>query len=140
MKNFVGFIFFFTILGGSGAAAFGIVRMCAVLFANPDSSSWEYAFVSESPRAYSYHYSEDCKALRKTEYDIIASSVEEAEDFGYEPCSLCLKESVRYMWDDWACALVFPILCLILWIINKIERFHKLYKLRNPVVKRATAE
>lgn len=136
MKSVVGFIAFFAILAGSMAIALWVVRLCANIFATPDSSTWEYAYVSESPNAHRYHYSEHCKALRRTTYDIKMLSVDEAEDYEYEPCGLCLKESVRKQWDDAAGLVFIPVSCLLFGLINKIEQFSKKYKLRNPIVKR----
>lgn len=136
MKDFVGFITFLAFIGSSMFIAIGIARICATLFATPDTSTWEFAYVSESPNAHSFHYSEDCNALRKTTYDIELMSVEEAEDYDYEPCRLCLKESKRKQWDDASVVLFFPVSCLVYWLINKIDRFRKEYKFRNPIVKR----
>ncbi len=136
MKSVVGFIAFFAVLAVSMGIALWIVRMCASIFATPDSSTWEFAYVSESPNAHRYHYSEQCNALRRTTYDIETLSVDEAEDYDYEPCSLCLKESVREKWDDAAGLVFIPVSCLLFGLINKIEQFSKKYKLRNPIVKR----
>lgn len=136
MKTVIGFIAYFAFLAGSMAIALGIVRLCASLFATPDSSTWEYVYVSESPNAYSYHCSENCKALRKTSYDIEILPVEKAEDYGYEPCKLCLKESVRKQWDDAVGLVLFPVCLVLYWLISKIDQFSKKYKLRNPIVKR----
>lgn len=135
MKDFVGFVSFLAFLAGSVFIAFGIVRFCAAHFATPDPSTWEFAYVSESPNARCYHYSEDCKALRRTSYDIETLSIDEAEKY-YEPCSICLKESVRRQWDDAVGLLFIPVSCLIYWLINKIDIFNKKYKFRNPIVKR----
>lgn len=118
------------------AIALGIVRFCAGKFATPDSSAWEFAYVSGSPNAHRYHYSEDCKALRKTSYGIETLSVEDAEDHDYEPCKLCLKETVSKQWDYAAVILFIPISCLIFGLIEKISQFHKKYKFRNPIVER----
>lgn len=136
MKSVVGFIAFFAVLAVSMGIALWIVRMCASIFATPDSSTWEFAYVSESPNAHRYNYSEQCNALRRTTYDIETLSVDEAEDYDYEPCSLCLKESVREKWDDAAGLVFIPVSCLLFGLINKIEQFSKKYKLRNPIVKR----
>lgn len=136
MKSVVGFIAFFAVLAVCMGIALWIVRMCASIFATPDSSTWESAYVSESPNAHRYHYSEQCNALRRTTYDIETLSVDEAEDYDYEPCSLCLKESVREKWDDAAGLVFIPVSCLLFGLINKIEQFSKKYKLRNPIVKR----
>lgn len=135
-KNILGFLSFFAVLAGSMAIALWIVRLFASIFATPDSSTWEFAYVSESPNAHRYHYSEQCNALRRTTYDIETLSVDEAEDYDYEPCSLCLKESVREKWDDAAGLVFIPVSCLLFGLINKIEQFSKKYKLRNPIVKR----
>lgn len=135
MKDVLGFILFFVFLGISWAISLGIVQYCAVLFATPDTSTWEFAYVSESPNAYSYHYSDDCKALRKTSYDIETLSVNDAEFYEYEPCRLCLKKSIRYQWDDTAGLIFIPISCLIYALINKIILISKKYKLRNPIVR-----
>lgn len=135
MKSVVGFIAVFAVLAVSMGIALRIVRMCASIFATPDSSTWEFAYVSESPNAHRYHYSEQCNALRRTTYDIETLSVDEAEDYDYEPCSLCLKESVREKWDDAAGLVFIPVSCLLFGLINKIEQFSKKYKLRNPIVK-----
>lgn len=138
-RNAVEFIAFFVFLIGSGVIALGIVRFCAAHFATPDSSTWEYAYVSESPNAHRYHYSEQCNALQRTTFDIEVMSVDEAEDYDYEPCSLCLKESVGEQWDDAAGFLFIPVSCFIYWIINKIDLFHKKYKFRSPIVRRKQA-
>lgn len=135
MKSVVGFITAISILAASMGIALWIVRLCASIFATPDSSTWEFAYVSESPNAHRYHYSEQCNALRRTTYDIEILSVDEAEDYDYEPCSLCLKESVREKWDDAAGLVFIPVSCLLFGLINKIEQFSKKYKLRNPIVK-----
>lgn len=136
MKSIVEYIAFFTLLGGSMAIAFVIVRFCASLFASPDTSSWEIVYVSESPNAHRYHYSEQCDALRRNTYEIENLSVDEAELYDYEPCAICLKESARTKWDE-AVGLVFiPVSCLIFWLINKIDQLSKKYKLQNPIVKR----
>lgn len=74
--------------------------------------------------------------LRRTTYDIEMLSVDEAEDYEYEPCGLCLKESVREQWDDAAGVVFIPVSCLLFGLINKIDQFNKKYKLRNPIVKR----
>lgn len=129
MKSVVEFIAFFAVLAGSMAIALWVVRLCVSMFATPDSSTWEFAYVSESPNAYCYHYSEQCNALRRTTYDIETLSVDEAEDYDYEPCGLCLKESVREKWDDAAGWLFIPVSCVIFGLINKIEQFSKKYKL-----------
>lgn len=136
MKSIIGFIAFCAILTGSAFIPFWIVRFCAVHFAVPDPTTWEFAYISESPNARCYHYSEDCKALRRTSYDIEMLSVDEAEDYDYEPCNICLKESVQKKWDDVACLLIFPLFCLLFALVNKIDQFNKKYKLRNPIVKR----
>lgn len=136
MKGVVEFIAFFAVLAGSATIALWVVGLCAGIFATPDSSTWEFAYVSESHNAHRYHYSEQCNALRRTTYNIETLSVDEAEDYGYEPCSLCLKESVREKWDDAAGLVFIPVSCLIFGLINKIERLRKKYKLRNPIVKR----
>ncbi len=136
MKSVVEYIACLSILAGSMGIALGIVRLCASIFATPDSSTWEFAYVSESPNAHRYHYSELCNALRRTTYDIKTLSVDEAEDYDYEPCSLCLKESVREKWDDAAGLVFIPVSCWIFGLINKIDQFSKKYRLRNPIVKR----
>lgn len=136
MRKLLVVVLYMALLAGSTFLPFGIVRFCAARFATPKPYMWELTYVSESPNAYCYHYSEDCKALRRTTYDIKFLSVDEAEDCGYEPCSLCLKESVRKQWDDAACLLIFPVSCFIYWVINEIERFHKRYRFRNPIEKR----
>ena len=136
MKSLVEFIIGFALLGVSAIVALGIVRFCANIFATPDTDTWEFAYVSESPNARHFHYSEECKALRRTTYEIEILSVDEAEDYEYEPCSLCLKESAREKWDDVADIIFIPVSCLIVGLINKIEQFNKKYKLRNPIVKR----
>lgn len=136
MKSVVGFIAAISILAVSMGIALWIVRICASIFATPDSSTWEFAYVSESPNAHRYHYSEQCNALRRTTYDIETLSVDEAEDYDYEPCGLCLKESAREKWDDAAGLVFIPVSCLLFGLINKIEQFSKKYKLRNPIVKR----
>ncbi len=129
-------ILFLAFLAGSMLISFGIVRFCAMNFATPDPSTWEFAYVSESPNARCYHYSEDCKALRRTYYDIETLSVDEAEDYDYEPCSFCLKESAHKKWDNAIGFLFMPVSCLMYWLINKIGLFNKKYKFRNPIVKR----
>lgn len=129
-------ILFVAFLGGSMGIALGTVRLCAILFATPDSSTWDFAYVSESPNAHRYHYSEQCNALRRTTYNIRTLTMDEVEDYDYEPCNLCLKESVRKKWDDAAGLVFIPVSCLIFGLINKIEQFSKKYKLRNPIVKR----
>ena len=136
MKSVVGFIAFFALLGGSMAIALGIVRFCASMFASPDIYTWEFAYVSESPNAHRFHYTEQCKALRRTNCKIETLSVDEAADYDYEPCSLCMKESVREKWDDVAGLVFIPVSCLMFWLINKIDQISKKYKLRNPIVKR----
>lgn len=118
------------------AIAFGIVRFCASMFATPNTYTWEFAYVSESPNAHRFHYTERCKALQRTTYEIETLSVDDAEDYGYEPCSLCLKESARTKWDEAAGLVFIPVSCLIFWIINKIDHFSKKYKLQNPIVRR----
>lgn len=134
-KNILTGILCISFFMGSTIIPFGIVRFCAAHFATPDPSTWEFAYVSESPNARCYHYSEDCKALSRTSYDIETLSVDEAEIY-YEPCSFCLKESVREKWDDAIGLLFIPVSCLIYWLINKIDLFQKKYKFRNPIVKR----
>ena len=135
-KNILIGILFTSCFMGCGFITFGIVRFCAARFATPDPSTWEFAYVSESPNAHRYHYSEHCKALRRTTYDIEMLSVDEAEDYEYEPCGLCLKESVREQWDDAAGVVFIPVSCLLFGLINKIDQFNKKYKLRNQIVKR----
>lgn len=136
MRSFVGFIAFFALLGVSMAIALGIVRVCASIFATPDIYTWEIAYVSESPNAHLFHYTAQCKTLLRTTYEIETLSVDEAEDYGYEPCSLCLKESARTKWDE-ATGLVFiPVSCLLFWLINKIDQFSEKYKLQNPIIRR----
>ena len=136
MKHIIGLILYFAFLGVSMAISFGIVRYCAVLFATPDTSVWEFAYVSESPNAHRYHYSKDCKALRKTSYDIETLSVSEAEDYDYQPCNLCLEKSIRYQWDDAVGLFFIPVSCLIYGLINRIDQFCKKYKLRTPIIRR----
>ena len=136
MKKVVGVILFFAFLGVSMTISFGIVRYCAVLFATPNTSVWEFAYVSESPNAHKYHYSEDCKALRKTPYDIEMLSVREAEDYDYQPCNLCLEKLTRYQWDDAVGLFFIPVSCLILCLIDKIDQFRKKYKFHTPIIRR----
>lgn len=135
-KTVLEFVAFFALIAGSMAFAVGTTRCCASRFASPDTSTWEFAYVSESPNARCYHYSEQCKALRRTTYEIETLSVDEAEDYDYEPCSLCLKESVREKWDDAAGVIFIPVSCLLFGLVNKIGRFRKKYKFRNPIVKK----
>lgn len=129
-------ILFVSLLIGSAFLSYGIVRFCAACFATSDPTTWEVAYVSESPNAHRYHYSEHCKALTRTTYNIEMLSVDEAEDYEYEPCGLCLKESVRKQWDDAAGVVFIPVSCLLFGLINKIDQFNKKCKLRNPIVKR----
>lgn len=136
MRSVVGFVAFLALLGVSMAIAFGIVRFCASMFATPDIYTWEFAYVSESPNAHRFHYTAQCKALQRTTYEIETLSVDDAEDYGYEPCSLCLKASVKDKWDDAAGLVFIPVSCLIFWLINKIDQFSKKYKLQNPIVRR----
>ena len=133
MKDVVAGVVFFAVLIVSAAISIWGLSLCASTFATPDSSTWESAYVSESPNAHSYHYSEHCKALMRTTYDIKRLSVDEAEFYEYMPCSLCLKESVRHQWDGWAGLVSIPVGCLLLGLVEKIN---KKYKFRNPIVKR----
>ena len=125
MKDVVAGVVLIAILVVSAVITFWGVRLCANTFATPDSSTWESAYVSESPNAYSYHYSEHCKALMRTTYDIKRLSVDEAESYEYMPCGLCLKESVRYKWDDWAGLFSIPVGCLLLGLVEKIDKKYK---------------
>lgn len=135
-KDVFDVIFSLLFIFGSMYISLMSLRFCAARFASPDTSTWEFAYVSESPNAHSYHYSENCKALRNTSYNIETLSIEEAEDYDYVPCNICLKESARYQWDDAVGLLFIPVSCMIYWLINKIDLFHKKYKFRNPIVKR----
>ena len=136
MKSIVGFILFFAFLAGSMAIALWIVRSCASIFATPNANTWEYAYISESPNAHRFHYSEDCMSLRHSIYNIEMLTVDDAENYGYKPCRLCLKQSVREKWDDAAGLVFIPVSCFIFWMLNKIDQFHKRYQFRNPIVKR----
>lgn len=127
---------FFAFLVCSVIISLGMVRFCAARFAKPDPNTWEYAYVSESPNAHRYHYSEQCKALSRTVYDIEELSVDEAEFYEYEPCGICLKESTRRRWDGVVGFLAFPVGWLLYWLIIKVECVCKKYKLRNPIVRR----
>lgn len=129
-------ILFASLLIGSAFISFGIVRFCAARFATPDPTTWEFAYVSESPNARCFHYSEDCRALGRTTYEIEAFSVDEAEGYGYEPCALCLKGSVREKWNDAAGLLFIPVSCLLFGLVNKMNQLCKKYKLRTPIVER----
>lgn len=114
----------------------GIVRFCASMFATPDLYTWEFAYVSESPNAHRFHYTDQCRALQRTTYEIETLSVDEAVDYDYEPCSLCLKKSTQEKWDDAAGLFFIPVSCLIFWMIDKLDKFTKKYKLRSPIVRR----
>lgn len=118
------------------ATSLWVVRFCAASFAHPDASKWEYAYVSESPHAYRFHYSRECDALRRTSYEVDALSPKEAESHDYTPCKLCLKNSVRYQWDDWAIFLFFPIFGLFVMLIGKMDKFIQSYKFQSPIVRR----
>ncbi len=136
MKKFMWVILALTFIGGCTGLAFWIIRFCAVSFIKPDPHMWEITFVSESPDAYCYHYSKVCKALSRTTYDIDAMSVEDAEEYDYKPCKLCLEESVRYELDDWGCLLIFPIILVSSVFLNELDKLCRKYKFRNPIVKR----
>lgn len=136
MRKLLVVVLYMALLAGSTFLPFGIVRFCAARFATPKPYMWELTYVSESPNAYCYHYSEDCKALRRTTYDIDVLLVDEAEELGYEPCSMCLRESVRKEWDGFACLLMLLVGLLIFWMICKVDRFHREYKFRSPIEKR----
>lgn len=124
----------------SGWISFQIPQFAASHFAVPNSSTWEFAYVSESPNAHCYHYSEDCTTLQNTLYNIEMLTVENAENLDYEPCKVCLKEAVCYQWNDVSCFLFIPISWLLFLLINllikKQEHLTKTFKLRNPLVKR----
>lgn len=136
MKTVIGFIAVIAFYGVIMAISLGIVRFFAGMFAEPNVYRWEIAYVSESPNARCFHYTEQCKALRHTTYEIESLSVDDAEDCGYEPCSLCLKESARKNWDDAAEFVFFPVIGLILLLIHKIDKFSKKYQFRSPIAKR----
>lgn len=136
MRSIVGFIAFFAFLASSMAIALGIVRLGASIFATPNPNLWEFVYVSDSPNAHRYHYSNNCKALSKTSYNIELLTIEEAEDYDYEPCKLCLEASVSHQWDEAAGILFFPVSCLVYWLINATHKFCKKYKFRNPIVRR----
>lgn len=46
-----------------------------------------YVCVSNSARR--YHVDPECKGLRQCSYEIIATTVEEAQDNGRTPCRIC---------------------------------------------------
>lgn len=129
-------ILFLFWIGSSTFLSFQIVRFCASTFAEPDSYSWEYAYVSESPNAKCYHKEEDCKYLKSTKYDIVFLSVDEAEDYDLAPCKHCLKNSVKYQYDEFGCILITPVAAVLLWLISKLEKLFKSYTLRSPIIKR----
>lgn len=114
-----------------------IVRVIAIFFAEPNSYSWEFAYVSESPNATKYHESRDCKYLKQTSYKIELMSVEEAEDEELQPCKHCLKTSVSKQFDEYSALLMLPVFCLLLWGLEKIDKLLKEYTLRNPIVKKS---
>ena len=129
-KNVLAVLAFFLWLGLSAFISSQLVRACAVTFATPNSHYWEIAYASESPNAKCYHKDEDCKYLKNTRYDIDILSVEEAEEFALIPCKHCLKNSVRYQYDEIGALLIAPIAGFLLWIIHKLEIFsHSLKRL-----------
>lgn len=136
MKSVLEFIAFFGIIVCCMGISLWIVRLCAGAFATPEPDTWEFAYVSESPNAHCYHYSKHCISLRRTNYEIERLSVDEAEDYDYEPCKLCLRESAKEKWDDAAGLVFIPISCLVFWLIDKFFQFRKKYKLRSPIVKK----
>lgn len=54
-----------------------------------NKSTYNVAFVSESPNARKYHLSEDCPFLKRTVYPIRQTSIDEAESYGYDLCKYC---------------------------------------------------
>lgn len=115
----------------------GLVRLVAKHFASPEPWRWEEVFISESPHAKSYHYSENCKFLKKSKYDIFSMSYNEAEfEVGLDPCRSCLKESVKEKYDEFAMFLWFPITVILGAAYNEIYIFLKKYKFQSPLVRR----
>ena len=103
----------------------GIVRGCAIAFADPNPYQWEWVYVSTSPRAYSFHQSMDCEYLRKTTHKIDLVSVYDADDDGKEPCSLCLEKSKRHQYDNAALYVTPFVMMMLVGVIVLVERLFK---------------
>ena len=128
MKSILGCLAFVLFVAVSMFISHCIVRFSAKTFAEPDYTKWEEVYVSESPNAHRFHCSSDCKALKKTSYNIELLTVEEAEVEGFEPCQLCLKESCQHQWDEWVVFIFIPVSCLVYFLLGKVWKFIKKYK------------
>lgn len=115
----------------------GSVRLCAKIFAEPKPWMWEAAYVSHSPNAKCYHYSDHCNSLVNTSYQIDIVTVSEAEDdLGRCACKLCIEESRKHSYDKAVWYLYTPMLILLIGTLALIEKFTKKYTLRNPIIKK----
>lgn len=89
-KNWLkGFLLLFSIIAVLVLSAI-LAGYTSNKFTKEDSSEWEAAYISESPRATKYHYDEECRYLKRSPF-ILDYTVEEAEKYHYEPCKLCLE-------------------------------------------------
>lgn len=116
--------------------SFCIVRFVASHFAKPKPWQWEYAYVLDSPNIRSYHYSDGCKYIKKSIYDIVEIPRVEAEEEELQPCTYCLKDSIKNEYDDYAMVIFFPVILLIVWLYSRIEKFFKTYKFQSPLTKK----
>lgn len=107
----------------------GIVRVFANAFAKPDPQQWEWVYVSTSPRAYSYHQKSDCEYLRRTTHNIEFVPVDNADDAGRTPCSYCMENSRRHLYDKAVWYVVFPVFLMSLGLVALIENVFKRYSI-----------
>lgn len=136
-KKIFPFLAVITFLAVGYFASAGIVRVCASLFAKPDSSNWEYVYVSESPHARKYHHDTECKFLNQSSYDYNLMSVVDAEyDYDLEPCKYCLQKNLKHQYDNLIVPVSIAVYILLFLLIKQIDK----YTFRSPIVKKKTNE
>lgn len=135
-KKYLDWVFTLCVICAGIIIPFKTTRFCASHFCDPEPWNWEYAYVSQSPKARAYHWEESCKMLNNTKYDIVLMSGNEAEDYGLYPCKVCMQNSTKKEYDVLAIFLIIPCCLALARCVDKISEFFRTYTFRNPIVKR----
>ena len=135
-KKYLDWSLTFLVICAGVIIPFKTVRFIASHFCEAEPLGWEYAYISESPRARSYHWEASCKMLSNTKYDVILTSGEEAEDSGLSPCKVCMENSIKKEYDLVAIFLMIPCCLFLARCMDKFTKFLQSYTFRNPIVKR----
>lgn len=127
---YIGIIFLISLL---------LADIASEIFTKEDSSGWKAVYVSESINATKYHYSEECKTLKRSS-SLVDGTLEEVERYGYLPCKVCLKSERKARASDNSFLWFVGFSVIFFYVGNCCYKVSKRYKIQSPIVKKPNYE